>query len=174
MSPVRRAIRAVACLSLCLLVLLAARPAEAAKPSRRASWGLGFMLGEPTAFTVKHWLGGPNAIDLALGTGPGLRLHGDYLWGLSRLASSRDIDLDLYVGAGGAVGLGDGWCGFYRGRRFCDDDRAWIGARIPFGLDLLLRQAPLEFGLEVAPGIAIGEPGVGGLLDVAFIVRVLL
>lgn len=139
------------------LIAAPAAPAHAAaRVSQPAGWGLGLMLGSPTGLTAKHWLGGANAIDLGFGEGPGLRLHGDYLWGLAEVVPDRtELTLDLYVGAGGALGAASGPCFYYR-RHFCDGG-AFIGARVPLGIEARIKRAPLTFGLEAAPVVWLGD-----------------
>lgn len=159
-------------------LLLGISSAAGASPVRQPnSNALGFMLGGPTGIGFKHWFGGSDAFDLGVGAGPGLRVHADYLWGIAQLLSNTsDMQLDFYLGAGGVLGFGGyGWCGWYDGRRghYCHDD-AYIGARIPIGLDMGLRRAPLSFGLEVAPGLAISPHGAGSLVDAFLFARVKL
>ncbi len=160
---------------LLLVTLSVAMPAEAAPPSNPSRWALGFMVGEPTGLTLKKWLGGPNAFDVGVGTGPGLRLHADYLFGLARLARESSMNLDLYVGVGGVVGVNRGYCGWIHGDRFCHrGDDAFGGVRVPFGLDFVFKSAPLELGLEIAPGIWVSRPVYVGLMDANLFVRFLL
>src|SRR5262245_7697593 len=92
------------------LVLIVALPLTAgARPvSERSRWGLGFMIGQPTGLTLKHWLGGSDAFDIGVGGGPGIRAHGDYLFGLANLSSGGDLNVDLYVGPGAIVGVDRG------------------------------------------------------------------
>jgi hypothetical protein len=154
-------------------LLFGATPSRAEPVSHPESWGLGLMLGSPLGINVKHWLGGANAFDLAVGGGPGLRFHGDYEWGLAQvLRNKSDLTLDLYLGLGGVVGVGNGLCGYYPDR-FCSSD-VYGGARVPFGLDFKLTREPVNFGLELAPGILFGNGGVGGLFDVFLFVRYVL
>jgi len=129
------------------------------------------MLGYPLGLTAKYWLGGANAIDLGVGAGPGFRVHADYTWGLAQVLTKKtDLTLDLYLGLGGGFAFGSGYCGFY-GDRFCGD-RAFVGVRVPFGLDFRARRAPVNFGLELAPGIWVGNY-VTGLFDAFLFVRFL-
>ena len=166
--------RSILRLSVFLVLLITSGTTQAAPPSNPSQWALGFMLGEPTGVSVKHWLGGSDAIDLGLGVGPGLRVHGDYLFGISRLARDRTLKLDLYIGVGGAVSSGRGYCGWWRGGRYCHDGDPVLGVRVPFGLDLILNRAPIELGLEMAPGLWVGEPGVATMFDVLFFLRFML
>ena len=152
--------------------LLASTASAAERVSQREGWGLGVMLGSPIGLTAKYWLGGANALDFGVGGGPGFRVHGDYTWGLAQvLENKRDLTLDLYLGAGGALAIASGFCTYY-GDRFCQD-RVFGGLRVPIGLDARLRRAPVNFGIEFAPGIWFGSY-VTGLFDVFVFCRFLL
>lgn len=166
--------RKLLCIPFLLVLLTAAGPAQAARPAMPSSWALGFTLGDPTGLSAKHWLGGPDAIDFGLGFGPGVRVQADYLFGLARLARERSLYLDLYLGAGGVIGTGDGYCVWRRGHHFCGDDGGFFGVRVPFGIDFILRQAPLELGLEIAPGVWAGHGHIHGMLDGLLFLRFLL
>ena len=159
-----------------LAVLGNSLPARAEPVSQPTSWGLGLMLGDPTGLTAKYWLGGANALDLGLGVGPGVRLHADFLWGLAQvLPNTSTLTLDLYLGVGPVIGIARGWCGrVFSPRDECGDGPLFVGARVPFGLDMRLRRAPVAFGLEIAPGIWLGRSFVSGLLDVFLFVRFVL
>ena len=156
-------------------LLFTAAPVRAEPVSQPDGWGLGFMLGAPTGLTLKKWNGGANAWDLGLGVGPGLRIHGDYLWGLAQLLTNKStLTLDLYLGVGPVIGVERGWCGTsYRPRHDCGNGALFAGARVPFGLDMRLARAPVTFGLELAPGLWFGRDFVSGLLDVFLFVRFL-
>jgi hypothetical protein len=133
------------------------------------------MLGAPFGLTAKYWMGGANALDIGFGTGPGVRVHGDYLFGLAQvLRDKTDLTLDLYLGAGAGVGVGPSgyYCGFYDQHDFCDGT-AFVLARVPFGIDARLKKAPVELGLELAPGFLIGR-NFHGLFDVFIFVRFIL
>lgn len=158
----------VSCLALALFSGSAANSEPVSHPE---GWGLGLMLGYPLGLTAKYWLGGPNALDIGVGGGPGFRIHADYNWGLAQVLKSKaDLTLDLYLGLGGAVAFASGFCAYY-GDRFCRD-RVFAGARVPFGLDARLRKAPVNFGLELAPGIWVGSY-VEVLVDAFLFVRYL-
>jgi hypothetical protein len=156
----------LSCLAVFLLTASAANSEPVRKPER---WGIGLMLGYPVGLTAKYWLGGPNALDIGVGGGPGFRVHGDFDWGLAQVLTNKsDLTLDLYLGVGAALAVASGFCAYY-GDRFCNNN-VFVGARVPFGLDATLRRAPVNFGLELAPGIWFGNY-VTGLFDVFLFVR---
>jgi hypothetical protein len=73
------------------------------------------------------------------------------------------------------VGVARGYCGWYRHAHHCHDDGdAFAGVRVPFGLDFILRQAPIEFGFEIAPGLWLNTPFSATLIDANIFVRFLL
>jgi len=164
--------RALAC-----VLLLASAPALAAPsgltPVRRpARWGLGLTIGDPFGVTLKRYLGNENAWDVyaAFAYGPGVRFGGDWLWDLGRMVAERKFDLDLYAGVGPFFGVLSDPCGpgFINDR--CNGD-AYFGARVPLGIEMLLREAPVTIGLEIAPGVGFAPGRSGFLLDFLLAVR---
>ena len=157
-------------------VLASTRSAEAEPVSQPEGLAFGLTLGWPMGVTMKHWLGGSNAWDLGVGVGPGLRLHADFLFGIAQvLSDTSDLTLDLYIGGGPIIGVTSVWCG----RTFaptdkCDDGRVFAGVRVPVGIDFRLRETPLEFGVEVAPGLWFAPSFFSGLLDAFVFVRFVL
>jgi hypothetical protein len=143
--------------------------------SRPAQWGLGITLGEPFGLSLKRYLGGANAWDFNVGLayGPGFRLGADYLWGLGTLVRRPKVELDLYAGAGPFFGTFRGGCGpGYFGDR-CNGGDAYLGGRVPVGVELLLKELPMSAGLELAPALFVGSNGPGFLLDLLFAFRYL-
>lgn len=162
--------------ALAVALLLGSSAASAEPVSHREGWAIGIMLGAPTALSLKNYLGGANAWDIGVGVGPGVRIHGDFLFGLAQLLRNKsDLTMDLYLGIGGALGVPRGWCGTaFRPDWKCGTGAVYGAVRVPMGLDLRLTRAPLSFGFELAPGVWFGEGFVGGLLDAAIFFRFLL
>ena len=103
----------------------------------------------------------------------GLRLGADWLWNLGRAERHRQFDLDVYVGVGGFVGDLQGPCGpgFLDNR--CNGD-FYFGGRAPLGAEILLKEAPVSFGVEIAPGVGFAPGRAGLLIDFLLAVRYLL
>ena len=141
---------------------------------RPGRWALGFTLGDPFGLSLKRYAG-RNAWDayVAFAYGPGIRFGGDWLWNLGRIERQPKFDIDLYLGVGPFIGAFQGPCGpgFIANR--CNGD-LYLGGRVPFGVELLLKEAPVTFGLELAPGIAFAAGRAGLLLDFLLAVRFLL
>ena len=164
--------RTLAALTLTSLALASPR-AEAGMAGGERKFGLGFMLGEPTAVTAKFYFADPkNAIDTAIATDfdyGGFYGHVVYLWHHSVLATESDFDLGWHVGVGGAIA--DGWYGWHwgnHGHYYSYYDDFALAARIPIGLDMDLNKAPLQIfgnlalnlwvtaGMEADLGAAFG------------------
>lgn len=157
---------AAACLAACLLSTSAAAT-EVGLNSH--PFGLGIMLGYPTAISAKYYLGGrANAIDAALasasyrfGERGGAYVHVTYLWHPSVLTSNEAFDMPWHVGIGGVV-----WSRYWGWR---GPDQDWYGdtaagVRVPFGLDFDLHDIRLQFFGDVAIHVFI-VPGL--FIDVA-------
>ena len=79
------------------------------------------------------------------------------------------------MGVGPVLGIARGWCGSsYNPGNSCGGRGAFVGVRVPFGLEARLSRAPVTFGLEIAPGIWLGQNFSESLLDVFLFVRFLL
>jgi len=144
------------------------------------TFGLGFMVGDPTGLTGKLWVGRTNAIDFGLGfwgygpdacAGRGLpcdrfgyhagTVNADYLW-QSNIVRGR-AQLDWHIGAGGR----SIWYGG------CAGDCFALAARMPVGLDLMFANpAMLELFVELAPTLyfvpTLADLGVEGAFGARF------
>ncbi len=126
-------------------------------------FGLGIIAGDPTGLTAKLWLDASNALDFHLSfdfTDEDITFLVDYLLHFGAFnVRSNSIELPLYIGIGGKLSIDS-----FEDRRDDRDARIGLGARVPFGLALLLKRAPLEFFLEVAVGVRI-FPATNTFLD---------
>ena len=145
-------------LGLALAVALAATAvapdAEAWPRARRAkkfeankTFGLGLMLGAPTAIAGKYYYASDKAFDFGVGAmryyrhRDGLHLHVDHLWHPVSLASTAAFELPLYVGLG------------FRIFDFDDnanDDGVAIGIRAPIGIAFDFNNTPIDIFVELA------------------------
>lgn len=109
--------------------------------SQDKGFGIGIMLGEPTGISLKTWSSRTNAIDAGLAwsfyKNPALDMHVDYLWHDFDVMKTNER-IPLYYGVGGRIRLGD-----KNGGR--------MGVRGVFGIGFLLKQAPIDFFIELAP-----------------------
>jgi len=149
-----------------------------AGPGGGGPFGLGLIIGEPTGLSAKYWMDKTQAIDFLLAFSFNdnnnnynndnnlnhLVLAADYLYHID-VFHPRAVELPLYVGIGGKLAFWDRGNGRYR-----DDGDIGIALRVPLGIDLLLRSVPLEFFLEIVPGIYI-IPGTNAEIDAGIGVR---
>jgi hypothetical protein len=116
--------------------------------ARGRRFGLGIILGEPSALTGKLFLDGTHALQLHLGYAFGRRdklvLIVDYLFHINGVIPpiERAGRLTPYVGIGGRIGIHD-------------DNDAVLGARVPLGLSFMINNVPLEVFVELAIGIGL-------------------
>lgn len=135
--------------------------------------GVGLQVGTPTALTFKFGAGGGANIVLGVGLGFrfdtfgrafGLSLHGDYLFTLATLVRNGTLSLDAYVGPGLWVTLFDRGYGYFGGYYYYGGpDFLGIGVRMPLGVSMRFRTAPLEVYLELDPAIFV-FPGIDGFI----------
>lgn len=125
------------------------------------SFGLGLVLGSPTAITGKYWLDSTHAIDMGLGYwfGDYVDIYGDYLWHFPRAFSTARhpiSEIIPYIGVGGDLHVAN------HPPPNPDNNHPNVGVfgRIPFGLEWLPSSAPLGVFLEVVPYVQL-IPGLG-------------
>ncbi len=104
-------------------------------------FGLGVMLGAPTGFSGKYWVSDENAFDFGLAysfveTSNALSIHADYLYHESRWFPRFDR-LDFYYGFGARIRS--------------NKDQTSLGIRGVAGLALMLKEAPVDIFVEIAP-----------------------
>lgn len=148
------------------LALTSSAPAYAQVPSG-GDFGLGLMLGEPSGLTAKYWFNNVNAVDVHMAfdfTDEAFVIFSDYLFHFDafKLASGANVDVPVYIGIGGKLAV--------NGDDRDDDGDVTLGARIPLGVSVLLKKAPLEIFVEIAPGVRI-IPSTSGDIDGAIGLR---
>lgn len=117
----------------------------------RSDFGLGIVLGDPTALSGKLWLSSDTAVDFAFGYsyGNSALLMSDFLWHRGRVFGSSTpflSQLTGYIGVGGLLVLG--------GDKAPDSNVA-LGARVPLGLEWMPGDPSLGVFLEFAPGLRL-------------------
>ena len=156
-----------------MLWVSAARSAHATEVGYGRNLGLGFELGDPTAFVGKYWVGRTNAVDFGVGfdgfayssacttsnsgvCGSRVTLNADYLWQSNLVKSTAQ--LDWHIGAGGRLNI---WSSSSK-------NYVALGGRMPVGLDLMFTNPSfLELFFEIAPVLNIGPAG-GPVLWLSF------
>jgi len=112
------------------------------------NFGLGIIVGEPTGFSAKLWMGNNTALDGAvawsfLGNDGNhnhnrvLHVHADLLFHNFNLFNVNRGRLPLYYGIGGRI-------------KFHEDNNR-IGIRIPVGLEYIFERNYVDMFLEVVP-----------------------
>lgn len=105
--------------------------------------GAGLIIGEPTGFSAKYWLGSYDALDAGVAwsmTNGWFHVHADYLRHFFDVIPVEVGKLPLYAGVGARIGFGS---------------EIVLGLRIPLGINYLFQDYPLDIFLEVVPGILI-------------------
>jgi len=106
---------------------------------QRGTFGLGFIIGNPTGISMKFWTKETDAVEVAVGwKKKETELHADYLWHNFDLVRVKSGRLPVFYGLGIEAKLKEG-----------EDNE--IGIRAIAGLEYLFDAVPLDFFLEVAP-----------------------
>ncbi len=125
--------------------------------SQSNKFGGGFILGDPSGLNGKAILGN-HAIDIGIGPSfnDGFYLYGDYLRRFHGVFPV--IALSLYIG------IGPGFHHHDKGNNDRnhdhDGDYNSLECRVPFGIDYLFPQIPIELFAEIAPALVI-IPDIG-------------
>lgn len=144
-------------------------------PSQGKEFGLGFVLGGPSAISAKWFHSKEVAYDLQVSFDRDdyVAVWGDYLFHRQGVLGRTDGYLSQfgsYVGVGPVIAIAtkdDHNRGRYFDKR--DDDFA-AGVRVPFGLEWFWQRAPLAVGLELAPGMMV-VPATTGFIEGALTLR---
>lgn len=140
-----------------------------------SGFGLGIMIGEPTGFSGKAWIGGDRAIDFGLAwglwRGGYLHVHGDNLFHASDVIKVNTGKFLVHYGPGLRLRSWSNGRYWYRGRYYDNgSSRVSFGVRVPVGLTYLIDEAPVDLFLEVVPTMDL-LPGTYLDLDAALGVR---
>lgn len=157
-----------------LVALIALTSTALAKTPKDYNIGLGIVLGEPTGLTAKYWFDDTNALDAHLSfdfTDEAFVVSSNYLFHFDILQLRTDAaELPFYVGIGGKLQFD---AGNEQGDKKADkdDDFLSVGARVPFGADLLFTRIPLEIFIEVGIGVRLipaTRPDLDGGLGIRY------
>jgi hypothetical protein len=104
-------------------------------------FGLGILVGEPTAVSAKYWTSGSTAFDFGIGysfeKNSYLNIHADYLFHVKNIFETAE-NISLYYGPGARL-------------RFVENATTRLGFRFDIGLVWIPRNAPIDVFIEVAP-----------------------
>lgn len=104
-------------------------------------FGLGVIIGEPTAISAKYWTSNNTAFDFGVGysfeKNSYLNLHADYLFHTKDIFNTAE-NIALYYGPGAKL-------------RFVEDASARLGFRFDVGLVWVPRNTPIDVFIEIAP-----------------------
>ena len=120
------------------------RPRKGKKFVANKTFGLGLMIGAPTALSGKWFYGSSTAFDFGIGVyrrwrdRDGLHFHFDHLWHPVSIASNSSFELPLYLGLGARV------------LDFDDGGGNALGLRAPVGVAFDFNNVPLDIFIEVA------------------------
>jgi len=127
-----------------IVLLLSVASANA---STHDNFGVGFIIGEPTGFSLKYWLDEERAVDGAAAwsysENDSFQLHGDYLIHNYDLFEAENMP--AYYGIGARLKLKDDDGG---GRNEHDPI---FGIRVPLGVTYLFEEAPFDVFFELVP-----------------------
>lgn len=110
--------------------------------AQNKNFGLGIMIGEPTAISGKYWTSNTNAWDFGLGysiidSQKEISVHADYLYHISDLIKAK-YKIPFYYGFGFRL-------------RFHAHESSNIGARGVAGLVMFVEEIPIDVFFELAP-----------------------
>lgn len=109
--------------------------------AQSSGFGLGILLGQPTAISAKLWTTSSTAFDFGLGysfeSENRVHIHADYLFHVKNIFNTSE-NISLYYGPGARLKLYEN-----------DDSR--LGVRIDVGLVWIPRNAPIDVFIELAP-----------------------
>lgn len=132
------------------------RPKKQKKFQANKTFGLGILIGDPTALSGKYFYDSSKAFDFGVGAvrywrgRDGLHLHADHLWHPVSLVSAEAFELPLYLGVGLRLFSFDER---YDGEDY--DDALALGVRVPFGIAFDFNETPIDIFIEIAPVVDV-------------------
>ncbi len=137
--------------------------------SHAQHFGLGFVLGNPTALTGKYWLDSERAVDMGIGWGgfSTILVYGDYLLHFPHVFTYNQ--LVAYVGFGGMILSSQNPP---RAKSSTDPGETVLNLnfRVPLGIEWMTPKIPLGVFVELVPGVFV-IPGLGPSLQAGLGVR---
>lgn len=135
-------------------------------------FGLGIVLGDPSALTVKYWMDRNRALDggLAFNFDKWVLLYGDWtthFHGAFGHANSFTSALSPYVGLCGVMVISNKSEAETRREKYFSEtssSKFAFGLRIPLGLEWKPNNLPIGIFAEIAPGLTI-VPGTSGFVQ---------
>ncbi len=116
-----------------------------AQPVQVSGFGVGILIGDPTAFSFKGHLGNDHYFDVALayntGEADGIYTHGSYIIENQGVFQIEEELLNLYYGVGGRLFVAD---------TKKHDDEVHLGLRVPVGINYYLKDPSVEFFGEIS------------------------
>jgi len=110
---------------------------------QKGTFGLGFIIGDPTGISMKFWTKETDALEIAAGwKEKEIEIHVDYLWHNFDLLPVKNGRLPVFYGLGIETKLKE------------DKDNE-IGIRAIAGLEYLFDAVPLDFFLQIAPTLQL-------------------
>lgn len=146
-----------------LSILTGSTPALAQRSASGGPFGLGIMLGDPTALTGKYNASEDTAFDfgLAFDFSKWNLIYADWhhmFPGAIRGNNAFASQLAPYVGVGGLLVFSNQDTVETRKQRYFNsttDSRVALGVRIPLGIEWRTPSVPLGVFVEIVPGITI-------------------
>lgn len=123
-------------------------------------FGLGIVLGGPTAITGKYWLDHKHAIDAGVGAlfGDYFMFYGDYLFhypGAFGHDTQFVSELTPYFGFGGVMAFTTDNHADNSALRGKSSGALGLGGRVPVGIEWRPSETPIGVFLELAPGLSL-------------------
>ena len=124
------------CVVACSLIAM-----HSSSRSQDHGFGAGVVIGEPTGISLKGWLSPTTAIDAGIAWSlvheTSFHIHADYLIHAFNVFETKE-KMPLYYGIGGRI-------------KTAPHGDARLGVRMVVGVEYMVRNAPIDLFLEMAP-----------------------